>query len=62
VDFAVYTVPHPAENKMNFRIQGKENSNIVDLFFEGVQYFSNWCEEASKIFDQAVETFQNKAK
>lgn len=49
-----YTVPHPAENKMHFRIQAREG-RAVDLLRQGL-------EDLEKVCDHVIETFNTKVK
>ncbi|XP_044735970.1 probable DNA-directed RNA polymerases I and III subunit RPAC2 [Chrysoperla carnea] len=52
VQFCGYTVPHPAESKMHFRIQ-TYNSRAIDILKRGL-------EDVQKLCDHTMETIQHE--
>lgn len=54
VEFCGYTVPHPAETKMHFRIQTK-NGPAADVLRRGL-------EDLKKVCDHTLETFYEACK
>lgn len=54
VDFAAYSVPHPAESKMKLRIQCNDSTNIIEAVNRGLDNFAQWCQNVETEFDAAV--------
>lgn len=54
--FCGYTVPHPAEAKMHFRIQSK-HGRAVDILKRGLQDLEKVCDHTKETFEKAVEEF-----
>ncbi|XP_037940265.1 probable DNA-directed RNA polymerases I and III subunit RPAC2 [Teleopsis dalmanni] len=52
VDFCGYTIPHPSENKMHFRIQAR-GVRAIDILRRGL-------EELQKICDHTIQTFESE--
>ncbi|XP_046487226.1 DNA-directed RNA polymerases I and III subunit RPAC2 isoform X1 [Neodiprion pinetum] len=52
VQFCGYTVPHPAETKMHFRIQAK-SGRAVDILRKGLEDLEKACEHTAKAFETA---------
>lgn len=50
VNFCGYTVPHPAEQKMHFRIQ-TNGFRAVDILQRGLEDLEKLCEHTLKVFD-----------
>ncbi|CAD5115459.1 DgyrCDS4431 [Dimorphilus gyrociliatus] len=59
VDLCGYSVPHPSEQKINFRIQTKGEEAAVVLR-EGLQDLSNLCEHALNTFKSKYKEHENK--
>ncbi|XP_063986040.1 probable DNA-directed RNA polymerases I and III subunit RPAC2 [Diachasmimorpha longicaudata] len=57
VQFCGYTVPHPSEAKMHFRIQMKRG-RAVDALRQGLQDVEKLCDHTTKTFTRAWEAFQ----
>ena len=57
VDFCAYSVPHPAEAKMRLRIQCNESTNIIEAIDQGLDNFSQWCQNVESEFDAAIAPF-----
>lgn len=60
VDFCGYTVPHPTESKMQFRIQ-VTNGRAVDVLRQGLEDLAKVCDHTLEVFNKAHEQF-NKSK
>ncbi|CAH0668851.1 unnamed protein product [Spodoptera exigua] len=56
VDFCGYTVPHPAENKMHFRIQAKETP-ALEILKRGLTDLEKVCEHTIDLFEKEVKEF-----
>lgn len=57
VEFCGYTVPHPAEAKMNFRIQMSQG-RAIDALRQGLEDLSKVCDHTLKVFDEELRTFK----
>ncbi|XP_057340008.1 probable DNA-directed RNA polymerases I and III subunit RPAC2 [Microplitis mediator] len=60
VDFCGYTVPHPAEAKMHFRIQMKKNGRAIDALRRGLKDLDEVCDHVNQVFTEKYETFVNQ--
>ena len=64
VEFCGYSVPHPAEVKMRIRIQARPEkedgtpNSIIDIMNQGLDDFSQWCENVQGKFQEAFQQFQ----
>lgn len=56
VDFCGYTVPHPAEAKMLFRIQTKETP-ALDVLKRGLKDLEKVCDHTIDLFEKEVKEF-----
>ncbi|CAH1982285.1 unnamed protein product [Acanthoscelides obtectus] len=56
VQFCGYTVPHPAENKMHFRIQ-MYNGRAVDALRKGLEDLEEVCTITLDRFQAELENF-----
>ncbi|CAF1627465.1 unnamed protein product [Rotaria magnacalcarata] len=64
VDFCGYTIPHPSESKINFRIQSKtsEDSTAVpalDIFRQGLMDLKQICSIVLEKYEDSVKTFKD---
>ncbi|KAG5437592.1 hypothetical protein PCANB_000629 [Pneumocystis canis] len=53
VEFCGYSIPHPSEPKLNFRIQTYKNVSAVDVLLKGLDDLIALC-------DHVADTFQKK--
>ncbi|CCJ30651.1 unnamed protein product [Pneumocystis jirovecii] len=53
VEFCGYSIPHPSEPTLNFRIQTFRNISAVDVFIKGLDDLVALC-------DHVADTFQKK--
>ncbi|XP_074107866.1 RNA polymerases I and III subunit AC2 l(2)37Cg [Cotesia typhae] len=60
VEFCGYTVPHPAEPKMHFRIQMKGNGRAVDALRRGLKDLEAACDHVTQVFTEKYEAFVNE--
>ncbi|XP_059060175.1 probable DNA-directed RNA polymerases I and III subunit RPAC2 [Achroia grisella] len=58
VQFCGYTVPHPAESKMHFRIQAKETP-ALEILKRGLADLEKVCDHTLELFEQEVKEYQN---
>lgn len=56
VIFVGYTVPHPAESKMHFRIQANKNAKAIDILKRGLQDLHEVCDHTLLTFNNAMES------
>ncbi|GLV35632.1 RNA polymerase I and III subunit D [Carabus blaptoides fortunei] len=57
VQFCGYTVPHPAESKMHFRIQ-MQKGRAVDILKRGLDDLVKMCDHTLELFTHEVDTFK----
>uniref|UniRef100_A0A336L4G1 CSON004208 protein n=1 Tax=Culicoides sonorensis TaxID=179676 RepID=A0A336L4G1_CULSO len=50
VEFCGYTIPHPAENTMHFKVQAVEGTRAIDVLKRAL-------EDTTKICDHLIEKF-----
>ncbi|KTW26088.1 DNA-directed RNA polymerase I and III subunit RPAC2 [Pneumocystis carinii B80] len=55
VEFCGYSIPHPSEPKLNFRIQTYRKVSAVDVFLKGLDDLIALC-------DHIADTFQKELK
>lgn len=60
VQFCGYTVPHPAENKMHFRIQTANGTSAVETLRRGLEDLEDVCNHTIELFESEVRDFANK--
>lgn len=53
--FCGYTVPHPAETKMHFRIQAQKTVRAIDLLRRGLEDLEKVCDHTLDVFQTAVQ-------
>ncbi len=53
--FCGYTIPHPSEIKVNFRIQTNKNVTAEDALRKGLSDLSQVCAHVMETFKQAVK-------
>jgi DNA-directed RNA polymerase I and III subunit RPAC2 len=61
VDFCGYTIPHPSESKINFRIQSKVSADgtsvpAIDIFRQGLVDLKQMCSIVLDKYDESVKT------
>lgn len=57
VQFCGYTVPHPAESKMHFRIQMHEG-RAVDALKRGLEDMVKMCDHTLEVFDDEMLAYK----
>ncbi|EEB20392.1 DNA-directed RNA polymerase I 16 kD polypeptide, putative [Pediculus humanus corporis] len=57
VTFCGYTIPHPSEEKINFRIQ-TSGARAVDILKKGLTDLEEHCEYIMNVFSQEVENYK----
>lgn len=53
VQFCGYTISHPTDNKIHFRIQANKNIKAIDVMRRGL-------EDLEKLCDYTIETFEKE--
>lgn len=56
VQFCGYTVPHPAEDKMHFRIQTQETP-ALEVLKRGLADLEKVCDHTINLFESEVKVF-----
>jgi len=64
VDFCGYTIPHPSEAKINFRIQSKINEDstavpAIDIFRQGLVDLKQMCSIVLEKYEESVKAFKD---
>lgn len=57
VVFCGYTVPHPAEAKMHFRIQ-TNGPRAVDILRRGLEDLSKVCDHTTTVFQEKMAAYK----
>ncbi|XP_045479079.1 probable DNA-directed RNA polymerases I and III subunit RPAC2 [Harmonia axyridis] len=58
IDFCGYTVPHPSETKMHFRIQMKEG-RAIDALRKGLEDMVRMCDHMLVSFDKEMKAHKS---
>ncbi|XP_065355585.1 DNA-directed RNA polymerases I and III subunit RPAC2 [Calliphora vicina] len=61
VDFCGYTIPHPTENKLHFRIQSSQG-RAIDILKRGLEDLEKICDHTIETFESEVKVFTEKNK
>ncbi|EDW27259.1 GL21124 [Drosophila persimilis] len=56
VDFCGYTIPHPTEQKLHFRIQSRRD-RAVDLLKRGLEDLEALCDHTIDTFGKEMDNF-----
>ncbi|XP_047989674.1 probable DNA-directed RNA polymerases I and III subunit RPAC2 isoform X2 [Leguminivora glycinivorella] len=56
VQFCGYTVPHPAEAKMHFRIQAHETA-ALEILKRGIKDLEKVCDHTINLFESEVKEY-----
>ncbi|CAG4940251.1 probable DNA-directed RNA polymerases I and III subunit RPAC2 isoform X2 [Colias croceus] len=56
VQFCGYTLPHPAESKIHFRIQAHETP-ALEVLKRGLQDLQKVCDHTLNVFEKEVKEF-----
>lgn len=59
VEFCGYSVPHPTENRINFRIQTK-GAPAGDVFGKGLANLSEVCDHIQQTFKDTIQKFKEE--
>ncbi|KAF6200140.1 hypothetical protein GE061_006441 [Apolygus lucorum] len=59
VTFCGYTVPHPAETKMHFRIQ-TSGPRAIEILQRGLKDLEKMCDHTLEKFEEAVLTYKTE--
>ena len=58
VVFCGYTIPHPSEIKVNFRIQTNTNTTALDVLEKGLNDLNAQCEHILNVFQTSVHEYE----
>ncbi|KAL3267269.1 hypothetical protein HHI36_011402 [Cryptolaemus montrouzieri] len=61
VQFCGYTVPHPSEAKMHFRIQ-MQKGRAIDALKKGLEDLVKMCDHTLSVFDEEMLSFKTEHK
>ena len=62
VEFAGYSIPHPAEQYMNVRVQAREGCTATDAMDTALSNLEKVCDRVLTKYDKAREKFDADAK
>ncbi|XP_006820385.1 DNA-directed RNA polymerases I and III subunit RPAC2-like [Saccoglossus kowalevskii] len=57
VQFCGYSIPHPTENKINFRIQ-TTGTPAIDILRRGLNNLTSLCQHVLTTFEDSVDQFK----
>ena len=57
--FCGYTIPHPSEIKVNFKIQTNNNVTALEVLEKGLNDLNQVCAHVMDTFKQAVVEYEN---
>ncbi|XP_042336462.1 DNA-directed RNA polymerases I and III subunit RPAC2-like isoform X1 [Sceloporus undulatus] len=58
VEFCGYSITHPSESKINFRIQTKDGVPAVEMFQKGLEELMGVCQHVLTTFEASVEEYK----
>ncbi|KAH8298001.1 hypothetical protein KR018_004242, partial [Drosophila ironensis] len=58
VEFCGYTIPHPTEQKLHFRIQSKRD-RAIDILKRGLEDLEALCDHTIVTFEQEMNNFND---
>lgn len=61
VEFCGYAIPHPAENKLNLRIQTAGSISPDEALRKGLQDLTSVCEHVLETFNHSVAKFEKNS-
>ncbi len=59
VIFCGYTIPHPSESKVNFKIQTNKKVTALDVLEKGLNDLCQLCAHVTDTFKKEVELFES---
>ncbi|XP_061542450.1 DNA-directed RNA polymerases I and III subunit RPAC2 isoform X5 [Phycodurus eques] len=60
VEFCGYTITHPSESKINFRIQTRDGTPAVEPLRRGLTELRDVCQHVLNTFEANVKEFKEK--
>ncbi|XP_061454808.1 DNA-directed RNA polymerases I and III subunit RPAC2-like [Rhineura floridana] len=60
VDFCGYSITHPSESKINFRIQTKGGLPAVEMFQNGLEELMGVCQHVLSKFEASIEEYKTQ--
>ncbi|XP_070615829.1 DNA-directed RNA polymerases I and III subunit RPAC2-like [Erythrolamprus reginae] len=58
VEFCGYSITHPSESKINFRIQSRGGRPAIDTFQKGLEDLMGVCQHVLSTFEASVEEYK----
>ncbi|XP_026530468.1 DNA-directed RNA polymerases I and III subunit RPAC2-like [Notechis scutatus] len=58
VEFCGYSITHPSESKINFRIQTRGGLPAIDAFQKGLEDLMGVCQHILNTFEASVEEYK----
>uniref|UniRef100_A0A8C6XLP0 DNA-directed RNA polymerases I and III subunit RPAC2 n=2 Tax=Naja naja TaxID=35670 RepID=A0A8C6XLP0_NAJNA len=58
VEFCGYSITHPSERKINFRIQTRGGLPAIDAFQKGLEDLTGICQHILNMFEASVEEYK----
>lgn len=59
--FCGYSIPHPSETKVNFRIQSR-SIPVMQILEKGLNDLNQVCEHVLNTFEESINNFKNENK
>ncbi|XP_001514864.2 DNA-directed RNA polymerases I and III subunit RPAC2-like isoform X1 [Ornithorhynchus anatinus] len=60
VEFCGYSITHPSESKINFRIQTRGGLPAVEPFRQGLNELTDVCQHVLNKFEASVKEYKNQ--
>ncbi|VVC29001.1 DNA-directed RNA polymerase, RBP11-like dimerisation domain,DNA-directed RNA polymerases I and III [Cinara cedri] len=57
-NFCAYSVRHPSENKIYFRLKVKEGNIVEEVFKRGIQELNKVLNHVKKTFNKAITNYE----
>ncbi|XP_048370547.1 DNA-directed RNA polymerases I and III subunit RPAC2-like [Sphaerodactylus townsendi] len=58
VEFCGYSITHPSESKINFRIQTRGGLSALEAFQKGLEELTGVCQHVLSKFEASVEAYK----
>uniref|UniRef100_A0A6J0V076 DNA-directed RNA polymerases I and III subunit RPAC2 n=1 Tax=Pogona vitticeps TaxID=103695 RepID=A0A6J0V076_9SAUR len=60
VEFCGYSITHPSESKINFRVQTKGGVPAVETFQKGLEELMGVCQHVLNTFEASIEDYKDQ--
>ncbi|XP_028671815.1 DNA-directed RNA polymerases I and III subunit RPAC2 [Erpetoichthys calabaricus] len=61
VEFCGYSITHPSESKINFRIQTKGGLPAIEPFRRGLTELNDLCQHVLNTFEMSVKAYEQQS-